>query len=568
MFNHGGHRGHGENNLKLLRVSVVSFLGCLLFAMPPLLVAQGKSKRGKPAKNLADEKRQDHFENWLKKDALYIITDEEKNVFERLTASEEKENFIEQFWRRRDPDPRTPVNEFKEEHYRRIAYASEHFKSGPSGWKTDRGRIYILHGPPTEIDASPSGGAYQRRPQEGGGFTGTYPWERWRYRYIEGLGNDIELEFVDPTFTGEYRLALSPDEKDAFLHAPGGATFAELIGAAEKKDRPAFNPANRTTYPYFSEYQRSRDNPFARYETFARVQRPASIKYQDLKELVKVDVSYVSLPLQVREDYFILNENRALVPITVQIQNRDLTFKEEGGNYVARVAVYGVVSSITNQILAEFEDDFFLTYNRQSLEQGLKKSSMYQKNLVLEQMSRYKLDLVVKDLNGSIIGAVRTGILPPPYQQEKLAASSLIMAEYIQFLAQAPERNQMFVLGDVKVRPSVDKQFQQDRPLGIYFHLYNFQLDQATRRPSLRVFYRIVKDGRMVKELVDESGESVQYSSQERAVLISRVDLQHLAPGKYGLEVEVEDRIGLGKIAFRDDFSVVVSAQSTAQRTN
>jgi GWxTD domain-containing protein len=542
----------------------------LLFAMssPALLLAQVKSKRVKPAPNLADEKRKDHFENWLKKDVVYIITDEEKAVFERLTAQEEKENFIEQFWRRRDPDPRTPVNEFKEEHYRRIAYASEHFKSGPSGWKTDRGRIYILHGAPNEIDASPSGGAYQRRPHEGGGFTGTYPWERWRYRYIEGLGNDIELEFVDPTFTGEYRLALSPDEKDAFLHAPGGATFAELIGAAEKKDRPAFNPANRTTYPYFSEFQRSRDNPFARYETLARVQKATPIKYQDLKDLVKVNVSYVSLPLQVREDYFVLNENRVLVPVTLQIKNRDLTFKEEGGNYIARVAVYGIVSSISNQVVTEFEDDFFLSYNPQSLEQGLKKSSLYQKNLLLEPMSRYKLDLVVKDLNGSNIGAVRTGILPPSYEQEKLAVSSLIMAEYIQFLAQVPESNQMFVLGDVKVRPSVDKRFQPDRPLGIYFHIYNARLDQATLRPSLRVLYRIVKDGHTVRDLVDESGESIQYSSQARAVLISRLDLQNLAPGQYGLEVEVEDRIGQGKIAFRDGFSVVPPAQTTAERNN
>jgi GWxTD domain-containing protein len=535
----------------------------IAFCSPPLLVSQGKSKGDTPTQN---ERGKDYFEKWLKQDVVYIIADEEKKVFESLTTVEEKENFIEQFWRRRDPDPRTPGNEVKEEHYRRIAYANQHFKSAQAGWKTDRGRIYIIHGAPDEIDAAPSGGPYKRRPNEGGGFTSTYPWERWRYRHIEGLGNDIELEFVDPTFTDEYRLALSPDEKDALLHSPGGATFAELIGAAEKKDRPAFNPANRSTYPHYSEYQRAKDNPFARYETIAKAQQPTPIKYQDLKELVKVNVSYTSLPLQVREDCFALNEKQVLVPVTVQIKNQDLTFKEEGGNRVARVAVYGIVSTVANQIVTEFEDDFFISYKPLMLEQGLRKSSLYQKTLVLERMSRYKLDLVVKDLNGTNLGVVRTGIFPPPYQPGKLAASSLIMAEYIQFLKQVPQGNQMFVLGDVKVRPSVDGQFQPDRPLGIYFHIYNLQLDQATLRPSLRVRYRIVREGRTAKEFVDEAGESVQYASQDRAVLINRVDLQDLSPGSYGLEVEVEDRIGRAKIVVQGGFSVSAPAQSTALR--
>jgi hypothetical protein len=141
----------------------------------------------------------------------------------------------------------------------------------------------------------------------------------------------------------------------------------------------------------------------------------------------------------------------------------------------------------------------------------------------------------------------------------------LIVAEYIQFLKQVPEGNPMFVLGDVKVRPSVDRQFQPDRPLGIYFHIYNLQLDQATLRPSLRVLYRIVRDGRTTKEFVDEGGESVQYSSQDRAVLINRLDLQGLAPGSYGLEVEVEDRIGRSKVAVHGSFSVSAPAPNTAQ---
>ena len=115
------------------------------------------------------------YRKWLNEDVAYIITDEERTAFKRLQTDEEREQFIEQFWLRRDPTPDTVENEFKEEHYRRIAYANEHFASGIPGWKTDRGRIYITYGPPDEIESHPSGGTYERPPEEGGGETSTYP---------------------------------------------------------------------------------------------------------------------------------------------------------------------------------------------------------------------------------------------------------------------------------------------------------------------------------------------------------------------------------------------------------
>ena len=136
----------------------------------------------------------------------YIISDEERAAFKSLQTDEEREHFIEQFWLRRDPTPGTVENEFKEEHYRRIAYANEHFATSIPGWKTDRGRIYITYGPPDEKESHPSGGAYQRPAEQGGGTTSTFPFEQWRYRFIEGIGTDVIIEFVDPTMTGEYRM--------------------------------------------------------------------------------------------------------------------------------------------------------------------------------------------------------------------------------------------------------------------------------------------------------------------------------------------------------------------------
>src|ERR1700729_1863504 len=155
------------------------------------------------------------YKKWLSEDVAWIITDEERKAFMLLSNDEERDQFIEAFWLRRDPTPDTEENEFKEEHYRRIAYANERFASGFAGWKMDRGRIYIMYGPPDEITSQPAGGMYERPPEEGGGTTQTYPFEQWRYRYIEGIGTDVNIEFVDTTLTNEFHMTMDPSEKDA-----------------------------------------------------------------------------------------------------------------------------------------------------------------------------------------------------------------------------------------------------------------------------------------------------------------------------------------------------------------
>ena len=122
-----------------------------------------KKEEKKRLKQLQDELR-GPFRKWMREDVRYILTSEERKAFVRLTTDEERENFIEQFWLRRDPTPDTQENEYREEHYRRIAYANERYASGIPGWRTDRGRIYITFGPPDEIESHPSGGMYQRPP--------------------------------------------------------------------------------------------------------------------------------------------------------------------------------------------------------------------------------------------------------------------------------------------------------------------------------------------------------------------------------------------------------------------
>ena len=223
------------------------------------------------------------FQAWIEQDVAYIITDEERAAWKQLNTAEERESFIEQFWLRRDPTPDTPENEYKEEHYRRIAYANEHFASGVPGWKTDRGRIYIKLGPPDEIEAHPSGGSYQRPAQEGGGITSTYPFETWRYRYIGHAGQEISLEFVDETMSGEYHITFDPSAKDALLYVPNaGLTTLEAMGQSSKTARFT-NPMHLGASMFGTP---AGEDEFSRMETLVNVMKAPPVKFRDLAAVV------------------------------------------------------------------------------------------------------------------------------------------------------------------------------------------------------------------------------------------------------------------------------------------
>src|ERR1051325_1636645 len=249
------------------------------------------------------------YKDWLEKDVTYIITDEERKAFKKLATDDEREKFIEEFWRRRDPDPDTEEKEYKEEYYERIAYANEHFASGIPGWKSDRGRIWITFGKPDERETHPAGGPYDRPNTEGGGMTTTYPFETWFYRYLPGVGSGIELEFVDPTGSGEYRLSRNPNEKDAMWNIPGaGLTLSEELGLSSKADR-----VGRASDFGLRDYQREQDSPFSRLELMSNLSRAPAVKFNDLASAVNTGVIEENpLNFDMRVDFFRQSDERVI----------------------------------------------------------------------------------------------------------------------------------------------------------------------------------------------------------------------------------------------------------------
>lgn len=511
----------------------------LTFAVPSGLAQKNKNDQGQDPsekqRNVKPELKK-AYKDWLDKDVAYIITDEERKAFKKLETDDERERFIEEFWRRRDPDPDTDENEFREEYYERIAYANEHYASGIPGWKTDRGRIYITWGKPDEIETHPSGGAYNRESYEGGGSTSTYPFERWFYRYLPGVGSGVEIEFVDPTGSGEYRIARNPDEKDALLHVPGaGLTLAEEMGLADKGDRIANIGGIGSP-----NYQREADSPFSRLQLLADLSRPPAIKYNDLASAVNTPIIEDNpLTFDLRVDFFRQSDERVITAFTIQTDNHNLVFQDSGGLQQAQLNIFGKITHVSGRRAGVFEDPVITRATPQELTDAKDRKSAYQKAVALAP-GRYRVDVIVRDIASGATGVRHQGFEVPKYDPAKLSTSTLILAVKLQGLGDQPAVG-MFTIGNVKVIPNVSGTYRRGSPIGVYMQIYNAGVDQTTLRPSVDVEYALLKDGKEIgKQLEDWRGNS---DSGQRLTLARLIDSQSLIPGDYSLEVRVKDRV-------------------------
>src|SRR3989441_453793 len=490
------------------------------------------------------------YKDWLEKDVVYIITDDERKAFKKLQTDEERERFIEEFWRRRDPDPDTDENEFKEEYYERVAYANEHFASGIPGWKTDRGRIWIMYGKPDERETHPMGGAYDRPSYEGGGSTSTYPFEIWFYRYLAGVGSGIEIEFVDPTGSGEYRIARNPDEKDALLMVPGGGlTLSEQLGLSNKADRVS-NIGGIGN----AGYQRQQDSPFSRLQLLADLSRPPQVKFNDLAGLTSTPaIEDNPLNFDVRVDFFRQSDDRVITAFTIQTENKDLVFQDSGGLQQARMNIFAKVTSVAGRRVGVFEDPVITTATTQELTDAKERKSAYQKALPLPP-GTYKVDVIVRDITSGATGVRHVGFTVPRYDPQKLSTSTLVLAAKLESLADQPAVGQ-FVIGQAKVIPNVSGIYHRGAPLGIYMQIYNAGVDQTTLRPSVDVEYALIKNGKdLGKQTEDWTGMG---NSGQRLTLARLVDTRSLPVGDYEIQIRIRDRVTGQQLSPSAKFSIV-----------
>jgi GWxTD domain-containing protein len=523
-------------------------------AQPPAPTGTKKETVAKPMTDRQKKKQEEKlrkeletpYKKWLNEDVVYIITEEEKKTFTHLQTDEERENFIESFWLRRDPTPDTEENEYREEHYRRIAYANEHFASGIPGWKTDRGRIYIEYGPADEVESHPSGGTYERPFEEGGGTTSTYPFEQWRYRYIEGLGTNIILEFVDTTMSGEYHYTIDPSEKDALMYVPNaGLTLSEQMGLTCKACR--FTRTDGTHLGVGSQPLPDSMSEFNRIEMGAKIFAPPAIKYKDLEAMTYSTIKYNLLPMKVHADYIPVTGAEVLTNITIQFDRKDLQFKQKEGISTATVNVYGRITTMSRKPVNYFEEDLEVPVPTEMLQQALEgaRADIYQKVFPLKP-GRYRLNIVAKDRVGGNATTYEMPLEVPRIEEDALSTSSLILADLIEKVDTRSIGTGQFVIGGYKVRPSMDKVFKRTQKLGIYLQLYNFDVDETTKKPNGTVEYEVIKNNKGSNEVVIPaySEEVNKLPGGATQVTIEKLlPLKDMAPGDYTVNIKVTDKV-------------------------
>jgi len=489
------------------------------------------------------------YKRWRNTDVAYIITKEEKRAFDSLVTDEERENFIENFWRRRDPNPDTEENEYREEYYERIAYANEMFASGIPGWKTDRGRTYIAFGKPDSIESHPAGGSYDRPSYEGGGSTTTYPFEIWFYRHLDDVGDGLEIEFVDPTGTGEYRLARNADEKDALRMVPGaGLTTAESLGIDDKGDRISGQGVRG--------YQREQDSPFRRLEVLTALSRPPQVKFSDLAGIAGGDSGVLDnnpLGFEMRVDFFRQSEDRVIATFTVQTENKDLSFEKIGGLEQAKMNIFGRITAVSGKRSGIFEDSVTTTATSEELIESKDRKSVYQKAIALTP-GTYKVDVVVRDVVSGNKGIVNQGFTVPRYDDKKLSTSTLILATKLRTTNER-DIGGMFVIGGAKVIPNLNATYKQGQEVGVYMQVYNAGIDQTTLRPAVDVNYVLMKGGKeMLKQAEDWSGLS---DSGQRLTLARLLPTDAMPIGDYEIKVIMKDRVSGQLIENKGKFTII-----------
>jgi GWxTD domain-containing protein len=543
------------------RLTLLVFSACLTFPIHSIAQEQ-PAAQDNPASstNKKDSQRREKklakemgpaYGFWLRDEVPDIITEDERRAFLGLSTNEEREQFIEIFWNRRNPEPESPTNSVREEHYRRLAYADEHFASGIPGRKTDRGRIYIIWGPPDEIESHPTGGTYERPLGQGGGSSNAYAWELWRYRHLEDVGENVEIEFVDPSGSGEYHITRDPCEKDALAHVPGaGPSLSELMGQATRADR--FTNSNGTTCPMAAGGMAAGTNEFDNLDLYFRVQHaPEHLK--DLVEKVSSRMVASQLPFQYRADFLRATSNTVLVPITVQLHNRDISYQSKQGVESATLDLYARISDPGGRVVQTFEDVISRDIPDSLFASSRDLYSIYQKSVPLRS-GLYRLDIVIKDNQSGNIGILGTALRVPHFEEDKLDASSLILADQIEPVASNQIGTGQFVLNSYKVRPSLSQEFSASDKLGIYLQIYNLKLDEISHKTNVTVAYRITKNLQEVWHAV-ETPEHL-HQGGEQLTIERFIPVSSLTPGRYTIEVTGIDLLTNETVIRSADFTL------------
>jgi hypothetical protein len=312
------------------------------------------------------------------------------------------------------------------------------------------------------------------------------------------------------------------------------------MGMSTKTDR--FNRTDGTHLGTGTQPMPASMNEFERLEQFAKLQKPPTVKFKDLDAVVTSNIRYNMLPIRVQADYMKITDSTVLTAITIQLQRKDLQFQQKDNVATANVNLYGRITSIAGRVVNYFEDVVTVTVPSDLLGKAIEGASIYQKAIPLPP-GMYRLNVVAKDIVGGNMTSYPMALNVPHFDDEKLASSSLIIADLIEKVPTRSIGSGQFVIGDTKIRPRLNDAFERNEKLGIYMQFYNFGPDEKTNKPNGSIQYEITKTG-AEKPVLDytEDVNQVPGASSQQVTVEKLLPLQALDPGQYTLKMTVVDK--------------------------
>jgi GWxTD domain-containing protein len=530
------------------------------------------------------------YKKWLNEEVPFIISENERSVFLTLRTDEERENFIKTFWKRRDPTPDTPVNEFREEHYRRIAYAEKNYFEGRAGWRTDRGRVYIMFGPPDFQETNPGGGR---------GFifgaqaaTAEFPAEVWTYRNIVGEKANIgrvDFTFVNYYNAGSYQLTSNPALANALRNISTPARYAGY------NDMPYEEGQQRTPAIEAARSAKEYENPMQQLTLLAELTQSRgqvleaverSERLRRLKGVVTTTESLSSLNFYAKEEYFMGSGGMTYVPVSIEVAAKDLSFKKNEDKYSGRVSFYIEVKD-EKATLYQGSDRLEMNLREETYNRRIADYYQYAQSLNLKP-GEYFIHIVVWDETNGNVGYVDKRITVPSFGANEFSLSEIVLARDIKVTQpqeekvvidskdlpalksleakgmKVPDKIQLnqkqkgpFTFGNLEINPNTLGEYTKNNELIFFYQIYNLTFDPTQNMAKLLIEHEIWKADKLIT-VIDPPQETQIPIAKKTPGLNSgaRYNLSAFEPGKYTLLVRVKDIFSEKTLEKKVDFRV------------
>lgn len=466
------------------------------------------------------------FKKWLNEEVVYIITPVEKDVFLELTTDRERDLFIEAFWKQRDPTSTSPVNEAKEEHYRRIEHANHFFgRATPkAGWRTDRGRIYILLGEPNDIQSIE-------------GSSMVYNSVIWFYQGKTKLGlpPGFNLVFFQAGGTGEYKL-YSPlnDGPQAFLTSYYGDPM-DYVKAYEqlREFEPDLAEVSLSLIPgertLLGTPSMSSDLLIQKVETVAvrEAKDRYAKKFLEYKDIVEVEYSanYMESDSLVK----VIKDPSGIYFVHYAIEPERLSVNLFEDKYYTNLKLNGKVSNLEGTTIYQFEKDISIELDKEKMK------SVSQQPLNIHDMfplipGNYKLSVLVKNQVSKEFTSLERNIYIPR-REEVLQMTSILLGYRVKKRTDKPNILRPFQTGEYQVYFQANRIFLQEDTLVLAFQIHGLN-DELKKRGKIRM--DILKNGEEFHSLTKNIPEFTDLPN-----IIEQFPLKEFPPAHYTIQASL-----------------------------